>query len=71
MTGAFPITRTLDRGATFFLLLIAAVAVAVPALNLLTLVALFRGTLADDDLVVGAVSEEVALVDGHDKAARP
>ena len=43
----------------------------IAALNLVTLVALFRGTLADDDLVVGAVSEEVALVDVHDKAARP
>jgi urea transport system permease protein len=36
MTGAFPIARTLDRGAAAFLALILAAAVAVPALNLLT-----------------------------------
>ena len=35
MRSAFPLTRTLDRGATVFLALILALAVAVPALNLL------------------------------------
>ena len=34
--GAFPLTRLLDRGATIFLVLLGAFAVAIPVLNLLT-----------------------------------
>jgi len=36
MTKAFPLTRLIDRGATIFLVLLGAFAIAVPALNLLT-----------------------------------
>jgi urea transport system permease protein len=35
MTGAFPLTRLLDKGATVFLVLLGAFAVAIPVLNLL------------------------------------
>ncbi|HWC93598.1 MAG TPA: urea ABC transporter permease subunit UrtC [Pseudolabrys sp.] len=35
MTGAFPLTRLVDRGARVFLLLLAAFALAIPVLNLL------------------------------------
>jgi len=35
MTGAFPLTRLIDRAAMIFLVLVAAFAIAIPALNLL------------------------------------
>ena len=35
MTGAFPLTRLIDRGAIVFLVLLGAFAIAVPVLNLM------------------------------------
>src|SRR6201995_2803270 len=35
MTGAFPLTRLIDKGAAIFLVLLAAFAIAIPVLNLL------------------------------------
>lgn len=41
------------------------------ALNVLALIALFRGTLSDDELVIGAVPEELVAHEAEGRGARP
>ncbi len=45
--------------------------IGIAALNILTLIALFRGSLSDDELVAGAISEEIAVLDAPNKAPHP